>query len=186
MSAEAILKDSKEKMQKGIDFFGENLKGLRAGRVTPALVDSVRVDAYGSPMPLNQVATISMPEPRQLLVKPFDPSMCTAIEKGILKSDLGITPATDGKVVRLNVPMMSQEQRDKMSARVKELAEQARVTVRNIRRDQNKATDATAKDHELSEDQARDLKDEIQTLTKNSEAEIDKLADARVQEIQDS
>lgn len=186
MSADTILKDSKDKMHKGIEFFGENLKGLRAGRVTPALVDSVRVDAYGSPMPLNQVATISMPEPRQLLVKPFDPSMCTAIEKGILKSDLGITPATDGKVVRLNVPMMSQEQRDKMAARVKDLAEQARVTVRNIRRDQNKAADAAAAAHELSEDQARDLKGDIQTLTKDSEAEIDKLAGDRIREIQDS
>jgi ribosome recycling factor len=99
---------------------------------------------------------------------------------------LGITPATDGKVVRLNVPMMSQDQRDKMGSRVKDLAEQARVTVRNIRRDQNKAAEAAAKEHELSEDQARDLKDAIQDLTKSSEAEIDKLSDARIQEIQDS
>jgi len=186
MSAESILADSKDKMQKGVDFFCENLKGLRAGRVTPALVDSVRVDAYGSPMPLNQLATISMPEPRQLLVKPFDPSMCTAIEKGILKSDLGITPATDGKVVRLNVPMMSQEQRDKMASRVKDLAEQARVTVRNIRRDENKLADAASKSHELSEDQARDLKDDIQKLTKEMESEIDKLTEARIHEIQES
>ncbi|MFT7465398.1 MAG: ribosome recycling factor [Pseudohongiellaceae bacterium] len=99
---------------------------------------------------------------------------------------MGITPATDGKVVRLNVPMMSQDQRDKMGSRVKDLAEQARVTVRNIRRDQNKAAEAAAKEHELSEDQARDLKDAIQDLTKSSEAEIDKLSDARIQEIQDS
>jgi ribosome recycling factor len=185
MSADTILADSKDKMHKGVEFFSDNLRGLRSGRVTPALVDSVRVDAYGSPMPLNQVATISMPEPRQLLVKPFDPSLCTAIEKGILKSDLGITPATDGKVVRLNVPMMSQEQRDKMAGRVKELAEQARVTVRNIRRDQNKLADATSKSHELSEDQARDLKDDIQKLTKDMEVEIDKLSEARIKEIQE-
>ena len=112
--------------------------------------------------------------------------MCTAIEKGILKSDLGITPATDGKVVRLNVPMMSQEQRDKMASRVKDLAEQARVTVRNIRRDENKLADAASKSHELSEDQARDLKDDIQKLTKDMEAEIDKLTEARIQEIQES
>lgn len=183
MTGDTILAEARDKMRKGVDFFGESLKGLRAGRVTPALVDSVRVEAYGSPTPLNQLATISVPEPRQLLVKPFDPSMCTAIEKGILKSDLGITPETDGKVVRLNVPMMSQEQRDKMAHKVKDLAEQARVTVRNIRRDQNKVAEGH---DELSEDQVRDLKDEIQKLTKDMETEIDKLADARVSEIQDS
>lgn len=182
MNADAVLKDSRLKMKKGLDFLAENLRGLRAGRVTPALVESVRVEAYGSPMPLNQIATISMPEPRQLLVKPFDPSMCTAIEKGILKSDLGITPATDGRVVRLNVPMMSQEQRDRMAHRCKELAEQARVTVRNIRRDQNKAVEGAS---DLSEDQVRDLKESIQKLTKDMEAEIDKLQNARIQEIQE-
>jgi len=183
MTGDTILAEAKDKMRKGVDYFGESLKGLRAGRVTPALVDSVRVEAYGSPTPLNQLATISVPEPRQLLVKPFDPSMCTAIEKGILKSDLGITPETDGKVVRLNVPMMSQEQRDKMAHKVKDLAEQARVTVRNIRRDQNKIAETS---DELSEDQVRDLKDEIQKLTKDMETEIERLQDARVREIQDS
>lgn len=183
MTADTILSDAKGKMHKGVEFLGESLRGLRAGRVTPALVEGVRVDAYGSPMPLNQLASISVPEPRQLLVKPFDPSMCTAIEKGILKSDLGITPETDGKVVRLNVPMMSQEQRDKMAHRVKDLAEQARVTVRNIRRDQNKVADGAS---DLTEDQVRDLKDEIQKLTKDTEAEIDRLQEARIHEIQDS
>jgi ribosome recycling factor len=182
MTADAILKDTREKMHKGVEFLGEGLKGLRAGRVTPALVDNVRVEAYGSPMPLNQVATISTPEPRQLLVKPFDPSMCTAIEKGILKSELGITPETDGKVVRLNVPMMSQEQRDKMAARCKDLAEQARVTVRNIRRDQNKLAEGSK---DLNEDQVHDLKDEIQKVTKEMETEIDSVVGARVKEIQD-
>lgn len=183
MSSDTILKDTRDKMRKGVEFLAENLKGLRAGRVTPALVESVRVEAYGSPMPLNQLATISVPEPRQLLVKPFDPSMCTAIEKGILKSGLGITPDTDGKVVRLNVPMMSGEQREKMAHRVKDLAEQARVTVRNIRRDQNKLVDGES---ELNEDQTRDLKDEIQKVTKDIEGEIDTLAEARVKEIQES
>ena len=186
MSADTILADTREKMTKAVDFFGENLKGLRAGRVTPALVDNVRVDAYGSPMPLNQVATVSVPEPRQLLVKPFDPSMCTAIEKGILKSDLGITPETDGKVVRLNVPMMSQEQRDKMAAKVKDLAEQARVSVRNIRRDQIKAGESAKKDGGLSDDQEHDLKDEITKLVKDMESKIDELSEARIKEIQDS
>ena len=111
--------------------------------------------------------------------------MCTAIEKGILKGDIGITPETDGKVVRLNVPMMSQEQRDKMGGRVRELAEQARVTVRNIRRDQNKLAETARKDSELSEDQERDLKEDIQKLVKAMEAEIDTIAAARTKEIQE-
>ncbi|GJM22599.1 MAG: ribosome-recycling factor [Planctomycetota bacterium] len=186
MTGEAIQADARDKMRKGVEYFGENLKGLRAGRVTPALVDNVRVEAYGSPTPLNQLATVSVPEPRQLLVKPFDPSMCTAIEKGILKSDLGITPETDGKVVRLNVPMMSGEQREKMAARVRELAEQARVTVRNIRRDQNKEVESAKKAGDLSEDQEHDLKEEMNKLTKEMETEIEKLQDARIKEIQDS
>ena len=186
MSAEAILSETCDKMQKSVDFLQEGLKGLRSGRVTPGLIDGIRIDAYGSPMPLNQLATISVPEPRQLLVKPFDPSMCTAIEKGILKSDLGITPETDGKLVRLNVPMMSQEQRDKMSGRVKELAEQARVTVRNIRRDQNKLADTASKSSGLSDDQVRDLKADIQKATKDKETAIDKLQDERIVEIQET
>ena len=181
-----ILKSTKAKMRKGVDFFEEGLAGLRTGRTTPALVENIRVDAYGSPMPLNQVASISVPDPRSLAVKPFDPSMCTAIEKAILKSDLGITPESDGKIVRLNVPMMSQEQRDKMAGRVNELAEEARITVRNIRRDQNKEAEAARKQGDLSEDQERDLKEDIQKSTKNSEADIDRIAGARIKDIQDA
>jgi len=186
MSTQTILAESREKMKKGLEFFKDSLKGLRTGRVTPAFVENVRVDAYGSPMPLNQIASISVPEPRLLVVKPFDPSMCTAIEKGILRSDIGITPETDGKVVRLPVPMMSQEQRDKLSHRVKDLAEQARVTMRNIRRDQNKAAETARKASQLSEDEERHLKDEIQKLLKATESEIDALAAARSKEIQES
>lgn len=180
MSSHPIVKETQGKMKKGLEFFVDSLKGLRTGNVTPALVDGVRVEAYGSPMPLNQIATITVPEPRQLLVKPFDPSMCTAIEKGILKSDIGITPETDGKVVRLNVPMMSQEQRDKMAARAKDLAEHAKVTVRNIRRDQNKLADAA----EASDDEMTRIRDEIQKLTKDTEAEIERVCKERIEEIQ--
>jgi len=184
MADHSLIQETREKMAKGVDFFHDGLRGLRSGRTTAALVENIRVDAYGSPMPLNQLATISVPDQRTLLVKPFDPSMCGAIEKAILKSDIGITPASDGKLLRLPVPMMSQEQRDKMTHRVRELAEQARVTVRNIRRDQNKAVEAAAKAGQLSQDQEHDLKESIQKLTKEMEAEIDKITDARVEEIQ--
>jgi ribosome recycling factor len=184
MPDKQLIKDTREKMKKGVEYFHEGLRGLRTGRTTPALIETIRVDAYGSPMPHNQLATISVPDPRTLVVKPFDPSMCASIEKAILKSDIGITPASDGKVVRLPVPMMSQEQRDKMTHRVKELAEQARVTVRNIRRDQNKAAESALKAGTLGEDQERSAKEEVQKITKEMEAEIDRIMAARIQEIQ--
>jgi ribosome recycling factor len=186
MSDLPIVKDSRDKMKKAVDFFAESLKGLRTGRPSPALLDHVRVDAYGSPMPLNQVASVSVPDPRTLLIKPFDPSLCPAIEKAILKSDIGITPASDGKSVRLAIPMMSGEQREKMTHRVKDLAEQARVTVRNIRRDQNKAAETAFKGGALTEDQERQAKDSIQKVLKDMETEIDHVVDARVKEIQSS
>ncbi len=185
MNIKPIVDETREKMQKGVEFLEQNLKGLRTGRPTPALVDGIKVEAYGNPMPLNQVATISVPDSNQIVVKPFDPSTCTAIEKAILKSDLGITPETDGKVVRLNVPMMSQEQRDKLASKVKEMSEEARITVRNIRRDQNKIVEAAKKDGELSEDLEHDAKEEIQKLTKDMETAIDELAADRVKQIQE-
>jgi ribosome recycling factor len=184
MSESKLIRDTREKMKKGVDFFEDGLRGLRTGRPTPALVENIRVEAYGNPMPLNQVASISVPDPRTLVVKPFDPSMCPAIEKAILKSDIGITPASDGKVVRLAVPMMSQEQRDKMTHRVKDLAEQARVVVRNIRRDQNKAAELAMKAAQIGEDEEKAAKDGIQKLTKEMEAEIDRIVEQRTKEIQ--
>jgi ribosome recycling factor len=177
-----LSKETRDKMTKGVDFFHDGLRGLRTGRPTPALVENIRVDAYGSPMPLNQLASIGVPDPHTLVVKPFDPSMCAAIEKAILKSDIGITPASDGKVVRLPIPMMSQEQRDKMTARVKDLAEEARVAVRNIRRDQNKAAEAAG----LAKDVEHDTKEDIQKITKQMEAEIDSISEVRIKEIQEA
>lgn len=184
MSDLPVVKEARDKMKKAVDFFGEGLKGLRTGRPTPALVENIKVDAYGSPMPMNQIATISVPDPRTLMVKPFDPSLCPSIEKAILKSDIGITPASDGKVIRLPIPMMSGEQRDKLSHRVKDLAEQARVAVRNVRRDQNKAAEVALAGGTLTEDQERAAKEGIQKATKDLESEIDKLVASRIQEIQ--
>jgi ribosome recycling factor len=186
MSDLPIVKDTRDKMKKAVEFFADGLKGLRTGRPSPALLDHVKVDAYGSPMPMNQVASVSVPDPRTLMIKPFDPSLCAAIEKAVLKSDLGIMPASDGKVVRLAIPMMSQEQRDKMTHRVKDLAETARVTVRNIRRDQNKAAETALKGGAMTEDQERQAKESIQKVLKEIETEIDHVVDARIKEIQSS
>lgn len=182
MAESDLIRETRDKMKKGVDFFHDGLRGLRTGRPTPALVENIRVDAYGSPMPLNQLASIGVPDPHTLVVKPFDPSMCAAIEKAILTSNIGITPTSDGKVVRLPIPMMSQEQRDKMTARVKDLAEEARVAVRNIRRDQNKAVDGAG----LGKDIEHDAKESIQKITKEMESEIDTISEARIKEIQEA
>ena len=186
MVSTQLVDDTRAKMSKSVEFLVESLRGLRSGRPSPALVENIRVDAYGSPMPLKQLASISVPEPRQLVLKPFDPSMVAAIEKAILKSDIGITPETDGKVVRLNVPMMSQEQRDKLVGRVKDEAEKTRITIRNIRRDQNKLAEAAYKAGEIGEDDEVKTKDAIQKLTKEMEAKIDAIVVAKSKEMQES
>ncbi|MED5329784.1 MAG: ribosome recycling factor [Planctomycetota bacterium] len=185
MADQEIVDQARTKMEQTITFLGDNLKGLRTGRPTPALVENIKVEAYGSPMPLNQLATITVPDPRSLLLQPFDASLCASIEKGILKSDVGITPESDGKVVRLAIPQMSQEQRDKMCARVGELAEETRVAIRNIRRDQNKAAETKKKSGELSEDLERDTKEAIQKVTKEMESEVDTISTDRVKQIQE-
>src|SRR5204862_7137839 len=137
-----ILMDAEERMEKAINVFKDELRGLRTGRATPALVDSLRVEAYGSQMQLKQLAQISTPDPTSIVIRPFDPGGLKDIEKAIRSSDLGMSPNNDGKMIRLTVPAMSTEQRTKMGKRIKESAEAARVSCRNIRRDGNKQIDA--------------------------------------------
>ncbi|MBK6941651.1 MAG: ribosome recycling factor [Planctomycetes bacterium] len=178
-----IINDAKAKMTKGVSHFVEETKGLRSGRATPALIENIRVDYYGSPTPLKQVASISIPEPRALLIKPFDTSVLKEIEKAIQKSDIGINPQTDGKVMRLVVPPMSEEQRKKLVGRVKELAEAARVSLRNLRRDLNKAVDDAT---ELTDDDVTKAKEEIQKLLKHAETEVDQNVAAKTKEIMET
>lgn len=180
-----IISETKEKMQKGVDHLVDQLKGLRTGRATPALVENIKVDYYGSMMPLSQISSISTPDPRSLVVKPFDVSAIKNIEKAIQLSDIGINPSNDGKVIRLLVPMFSQEQREKLTSRVKEMTEAARVALRNIRRDQIKQGDQAKKDSELTEDDHKALKDEIQDVLKANEENIDKIFKTKCAEIMD-
>lgn len=177
-----IMADVEERMDKAVAHLKDELRGIRSGRATPALVENVRVDYYGSPTPLNQIAQISVPEPRQLMVKPFDVSALADIERAILKSDLGLSPNSDGKVLRLALPVLSEEQRKKLATRVKDLGEQARVSIRNVRRDGNKHVDAAKKDG-LSEDQAADLVDQIQDVLKKHEGTIDSVLKSKTEEI---
>jgi ribosome recycling factor len=183
MTSDEILLDAEERMDKAVGVFRDELRGLRTGRATPALVDGLRVEAYGSPTPLKQLAQISTPDPQQIVIRPYDPSILKDIEKAIRASDLGMSPNNDGKMIRLTVPPMSGEQRQKMVKRVKESAESAKVACRNIRRDANKHFDAAERDGELTEDECDKGKEEVQKLLKQYEDKVTELADKKSKEI---
>ena len=183
MTTDEILFDAEERMDKAATVYRDELRGLRTGRATPALVDSLRVEAYGSPTPLKQLAQISTPDPQQLVIRPFDAGALKDIEKAIRSSDLGMSPNSDGKMIRLQVPTMSGEQRQKMVTRIKKSAEEAKVACRNVRRDANKAFDAAEKNKEMTEDDRDKGKEEVQSLLKRYEDKITELADKKSKEI---
>jgi ribosome recycling factor len=183
MTSEEILFDAEERMEKAVSVFRDELRGLRTGRATPALVDMIRVEYYGSPTPLKQMAQISTPDPQQILIKPYDQSCLKDVEKAIRASDLGMSPNSDGKMIRLIVPPMSGEQRQKMVARIKKSAEEAKVACRNIRRDANKHFDQAEKDKELTEDERDKGKEQVQSLLKAYEEKVTELADKKSKEV---
>ena len=183
MTSDDILLDTEERMEKAVNVFRDELRGLRTGRATPALVDSIRVEYYGSPTPLKQMAQISTPDPQQIVIRPYDHSVLKEIEKAIRSSDLGMAPNNDGKMIRLQVPAMSGEQRKKMVAHIKKKAEDAKVACRNIRRDGNKHFDQAEKAKEMTEDERDRGKDEVQTLLKRYEEKITEMADKKSKEI---
>ena len=183
MSQKEILIECEGRMEKAIEVLRSELRSMRTGRAHPGLIEGVRIDYYGSPTPLKNIASISAPEADLLVVKPFDPSAMGDIEKGILKSDVGITPQNDGKLIRLKVPPLSEERRKQLVTRAKEVTEEARVSVRNIRRDANRTADQTQKNGALSEDQLHTLKDEIQKLTKRMEAHADEDLKRKTEEL---
>jgi ribosome recycling factor len=186
MSAEEIVFDVEERMEKAVEVLKHSLAGIRTGRANPGLVDSLRVDVYGSPSPIKQVASVGAPEPTQIVIRPYDAGTIKDIEKAIIASDLGLTPQNDGRVIRINIPALSTEVRRKMVSRVKELAEEAKVAIRNIRRDANKAADLEQKDKELTEDERDKTKEEVQELTKRFESQVTELAKAREAEVMDN
>lgn len=181
--SDKILADFKLHMDKTVQHLIDQLRTIRTGRAAPALVEGVRVDYYGTSTPLNQIANISVPEPRQLLIKPYDVSIMKEVERAILKSDLGLTPASDGKVLRLTLPPLSEEQRRKLSAKVKDLTEQSRVALRNERRDANKHGDQAMKDGKLSDDQNKLLHERIQNAIKDAEHRLDDVLKKKTHEI---
>lgn len=183
MTADEILMDCEERMEKAIGVLASNLSGIRTGRANPGLVDSIKVEAYGSQTPLKQLASIGTPEPQQILIRPYDTGTIKEIEKAIVAGDLGLNPQNDGRVIRLNVPPLSTEVRKKLVARIKELAEEAKVSIRNIRRDANKAADQSEKDKTLTEDERDKLKESVQELTKTFESKVVEMAKAREAEV---
>jgi ribosome recycling factor len=178
-----ILLDGEERMDKAVEVMRKEMKGIRGGRATPGLVEGIRVEYYGSPTPLKQLATISAPDPRLLVIKPFDPSSLKEIEKSIQKADLGFSPNNDGKLIRISIPPLSEERRKKLAGLTKDKGEEARIAIRNVRRDANKNADQSEKDKSLSEDQVHDLKEEIQNLTKEYENKVGEALEKKEKEI---
>lgn len=183
MPADDILLDAEDRMEKALQVFSDNLRGLRTGTASAGLVNSIRADYYGSPTPLKHMATISIPDPRLIVIKPYDPGSVEAILKALQKSDLGINPQSDGRVIRLTIPPLSQETRQRLASRVRELAEEARVAVRNIRRDANRQLDREQKESIISEDDCRVAKKEIQEFTDTHEEKISGLLESKNEEI---
>lgn len=183
MSYDTVVKDTEGRFSKALEHLQDMLRGIRTGRATSALVDNIRMDYYGTSTPISQLASVSIPEPRQIIIKPFDGSVMKELEKAILKSDLGITPQSDGKVLRLAMPPLSGEQRTKYAAKVKQLCEEARVAMRNGRRELNKQADQLKKDGDVTEDDCRKLHDEIQEALKRYEKKVDDVLEKKTAEI---
>lgn len=182
MSADEILLDVEERMEKAADVLKHALSGIRTGRANPGLVDSLRVEVYGSPTPIKQLASVGAQE-NQIVIRPFDPSTMKEIERTIQASGLGLTPMNDGRVIRLNVPPLSTENRRKLAGRIRELSEEAKVAIRNVRRDGNKLAEQEEKEKTMSEDEAKSTKEEVQELTKRYEARVNELAAAKEKEV---
>lgn len=183
MNSTQILKDAEERMEKATEKFRNDLRGLRTGRATPALLDSLRVEYYGSPTPIKQLAQVSTPDPQQIVVRPFDAAALKDIEKAIRSSDLGLSPNNDGKVLRLTIPAMSGDQRKKMATVIKKLSEEAKVACRNIRRDANKHFETEEKNKTMTEDDRDQGKEKVQTLLKNYEDKVEDLAAKKTAEV---
>jgi len=180
---EEVLKETESRMLKAAEAFKGGLKKLRTGRASLALVDGVKVDYYGSATPLNQVASLSVPDPTTIAIAPWEPSLLADIEKAILKSNLGLTPNNDGKVVRLNIPALTEERRKELAKVAQDVAEGARNEIRQIRRDGNDKIKKLEKEKKISEDQMHDGQDQVQKLTDTYIDKINSILKKKVEEV---
>jgi len=177
------IQDAEKRMKSALQALEDDLAGIRTGRASPALIDKLSIEYYGSPVPLMQLATISVPEPRQLLIKPFDINSIKEIEKAILSSDLGLTPLNDGKVIRLNIPPLNQERRVELNKLVGNRCEEARIAIRNVRRDSIKDLRDFEKEKLISEDDLKRAEDDIQKITDKMTEDVDKIGERKEKEI---
>jgi ribosome recycling factor len=174
---------TKSRMDGGVEHVRRELANVRTGRASAGLLDSVHVDAYGSKMPLNQLASVSIPEPALLVVQPYDPSQLAAVERAIRASDLGLNPSSDGKVIRVPIPPLTEERRRDLSRHVHKLAEEGRNALRQVRREANDRLKKMLKDHEISEDEERRALDEVQKITDQHIKAVDDLQKKKDQEL---
>ncbi len=177
-----LLKDAEKRMKKAVEVLKGEFAGLRTGRASTVLVEDIKVDYYGSKMPLKQVAQISVPEPTQISIQPWDPSVIPAIEKAIRNSDIGAQPQTNGNVIRINLPPLTEERRREIVKRAGKLAEQARIAIRNIRHEVMKELEKLKKEG-VSEDEVKRAKDELQKITDRFTKQVDKLLSSKEEEI---
>ncbi|HKZ22698.1 MAG TPA: ribosome recycling factor [candidate division Zixibacteria bacterium] len=178
-----IYTETEEKMKKAVEAVQKELASIRTGRATTALLDGIRVEYYGSAVPLNQVASVSAPEPKLLVIQPWEKKMIEEISRAILKSDLGLNPTSDGNVIRLGIPPLTEERRKDLVKLIKKLAEEGKISIRNIRREANEALDKTEKKKEISEDDNRKSQERIQKLTDRYIEAIDKVVKVKEVEI---
>ncbi len=181
--SDAMLASHEEKMKKSVESLKQDLHGIRTGKATPAVLDPVMVDAYGQGMPLSQVASVSAPQPRLLVVQPWDKGLLQEILKAIQKADLGLNPADDGELIRVPIPALTEERRLEFVKKAKKLGEDAKISIRNIRRDANDAVKKAEKDGELTEDDSRRLQGEVQKITDANVAEVDDILGKKEKEI---
>nr|WP_046175027.1 ribosome recycling factor [Domibacillus indicus] len=181
--SQEIISQSKERMEKAIGAFNRELASIRAGRASANVLDRITIDYYGAPTPINQLASINIPEARLLVITPYDKSSMGDIEKAILKSDLGLTPSNDGSVIRLNFPALTEERRKELAKLVKKEAEDAKVAIRNIRRDTNDDLKKSEKNGDLTEDDLRGYTEDVQKQTDAYIRKVDEIAKEKEQEI---
>ncbi len=178
-----VISEADERMQKSLEALKREFGSIRAGRANPSLLDKVQVEYYGAATPINQLANISVPEPRMLAIQPWDKSSLPAIEKAILKSDLGLNPSSDGTVIRIIIPQLTAERRADLVKTVKKKAEESRVAIRNVRRDGIESLKKLEKDHTASEDEVKRAQDDVQKLTDKMIKEVDRILEVKEQEI---
>lgn len=183
MSSTEIQTETKRKMEKTLEIMKDELKSIRTGRATPGLVENIKVSCYGSLTPLKQLANITAPEAQLIIISPYDPSILKDIEKTILQSELGLTTNSDGKVIRIPIPPLSGERREKIVTQIKEMTEETKIAIRNIRREANKHIDKEEKDSILTEDEAKKAKDQIQKFTHENEAKLNELLSQKSEEL---